>query len=193
VTYHVGAAVVNPPTNPLIPEWPELIIGTVAFLIVFAVLGKILLPRIQKTLAERTDAIEGGLKRAEDKQTEAQGLLDQYRQQLAEARQEAARLREQAQEQGAAIIADMREVAQTEARRIIDSAHQQIETDRMLALQALRADVGTLAVDLASRVVGESLEDVARQRRIVERFIEGLEQPDTDEATPDTDEARSTT
>jgi F-type H+-transporting ATPase subunit b len=193
VTYHVGAAVVNPPTNPLIPEWPELIIGTVAFLIVFAVLGKILLPRIQKTLAERTDAIEGGLKRADDAQTEAQRVLDEYRQQLAEARQEAARLREQAQEQGAAIIADMREVAQTEARRIIDSAHQQIETDRMLALQALRADVGTMAVDLASRVVGESLEDVARQRRIVERFIEGLEQPDTDEARPDTDEARSTT
>jgi F-type H+-transporting ATPase subunit b len=193
VTYHVGAAVVNPPTNPLIPEWPELIIGTVAFLIVFAVLGKILLPRIQKTLAERTDAIEGGLKRAEDAQTEAQRVLDEYRQQLADARQEAARLREQAQEQGAAIIADMREVAQTEARRIIDSAHQQIETDRMLALQSLRTDVGTMAVDLASRVVGESLEDVARQRRIVERFIEGLEQPDTDEATPDTDEARSTT
>jgi F-type H+-transporting ATPase subunit b len=193
VTYHVGATVVNPPTNPLIPEWPELIIGAVAFLIVFAVLGKILLPRIQKTLAERTDAIEGGLKRADDAQAEAQRVLDEYRQQLAEARQEAARLREQAQEQGAAIIADMREVAQTEARRIIDSAHQQIETDRMLALQALRSDVGTMAVDLASRVVGESLEDVARQRRIVERFIEGLEQPDTDEATPDTDEARSTT
>jgi F-type H+-transporting ATPase subunit b len=193
VTYHVGAAVVNPPTNPLIPEWPELIIGAIAFLIVFAVLGKVLLPRIQKTLAERTDAIEGGLKRADDAQAEAQQVLDQYRQQLADARQEASRLREQAQEQGAAIIADMREVAQTEARRIIDSAHQQIETERMLALQALRTDVGAMAVDLASRVVGESLEDVARQRRIVERFIEGLEQPDADEARPDADEARSTT
>ena len=193
MTYHVGAAVVNPPTNPLIPEWPELIIGAVAFLIVFAVLGKILLPRIQKTLAERTDAIEGGLKRAEDAQAEAQQVLDQYRQQLADARQEAARLREQAQEQGAAIIADMREVAQTEARRIIDAAHQQIATDQMLAMQALRTDVGAMAVDLASRVVGESLADVARQRRIVERFIEGLEQPAADQATPDADQARSAT
>jgi F-type H+-transporting ATPase subunit b len=179
---YLAADVVTPNTNPLIPALPELIIGALAFLIVFAVLGKILLPRIQKTLAERTDAIEGGLKRAEDAQAEAQQVLDQYRQQLADARQEAARLREQAQEQGAAIIADMREVAQTEARRIIDSAHQQIATDRMLALQALRTDVGTLAVDLAGRVVGESLEDVARQHRIVERFIEGLEQPDADQA-----------
>ena len=191
--YHAEAAAVVPPANPLVPAWPELIIGTIAFLIVFAVLGKVLLPRIQKTLADRTDAIEGGLKRAEDAQAEAQQVLDQYRQQLADARQEAARLREQAQEQGAAIIADMREVAQTEARRIIDSAHQQIETDRMLALQALRTDVGAMAVDLASRVVGESLEDVARQRRIVERFIEGLEQPDADGARPDADEARSAT
>ena len=182
MNYHVGAAVVNPPTNPLIPEWPELIIGAIAFLIVFAVLGKVLLPRIQATMAERTDKIEGGLKRAEEAQEEAQGVLDQYRQQLADARQEAARLREQAQEQGAQIIADMREVAQTEARRIIDAAHQQVETDRMLAMQALRTDVGAMAVDLASRVVGESLEDVARQRRIVERFIEGLEQPEADEA-----------
>ena len=189
--YHVEAAAVVPPANPLVPAWPELIIGTISFLIVFAVLGKVLLPRIQKTLAERTNAIEGGLKRAEDAQAEAQQVLDQYRQQLADARQEAARLREQAQEQGAAIIADMREVAQTEARRIIDAAHQQIATDQMLAMQALRTDVGAMAVDLASRVVGESLEDVARQRRIVERFIEGLEQPDG--ARPDADEARSAT
>jgi F-type H+-transporting ATPase subunit b len=193
VIYHVEAAAVVPPANPLVPAWPELIIGTISFLIVFAVLGKVLLPRIQKTLADRTNAIEGGLKRAEDAQAEAQQVLDQYRQQLADARQEAARLREQAQEQGAAIIADMREVAQTEARRIIDAAHQQIETDRMLALQALRTDVGAMAVDLASRVVGESLEDVARQRRIVDRFIEGLDQPDADGASPDADEARSTT
>ena len=191
--YHAVAAAVVPPANPLVPAWPELIIGTISFLIVFAILGKVLLPRIQKTLAERTDAIEGGLKRAEDAQAEAQQVLDQYRQQLADARQEAARLREQAQEQGAAIIADMREVAQTEARRIIDAAHQQIATDQMLAMQALRTDVGAMAVDLASRVVGESLADVARQRRIVERFIEGLEQPAADQATPDADQARSAT
>jgi F-type H+-transporting ATPase subunit b len=182
VKYHIGAAVVTPPSDPLIPEWPELIIGAIAFLIVFAVLGRVLLPRIQKTLAERTDAIEGGIHRAEEAQAEAERVLQQYRQQLAEARQEASRLREQAQEQGAQIIADMREVAQTEARRIIDAAHTQIETERMLALQALRTDVGAMAVDLAGRVVGESLEDVARQHRIVERFIEDLEQPQADEA-----------
>ena len=58
--------------NPLIPHWPELIIGAIAFLIVFALLAKVLMPRISKTLAERTDAIEGGLKRAEEAQAEAE-------------------------------------------------------------------------------------------------------------------------
>ncbi len=101
MTFMTGAAVVTPPSDPLIPEWPELIIGAIAFLIVFAVLGKVLLPRIQKTMAERTDEIEGGLQRAEEAQAEAQAVLQRYREQLAEARQEASRLREQAQEQGA--------------------------------------------------------------------------------------------
>ena len=169
------AAVVTPPANPLIPEWPELIIGAIAFVIVFAVLRQVLLPRIQKTLAERADAIEGGLQRAEEAQHEADQRLEQYKEQLTEARQEASRLRERAREEGAQIIAEMRDQAQAEARRLVDAAHAQIEADRQLAIQMLRTEVGTLAVDLASRVVGESLENEARQRRIVERFIEDLE------------------
>jgi F-type H+-transporting ATPase subunit b len=179
----LAATPVEPPSNPLIPELPELIIGAVAFLIVFGVLYRVLMPRIQQTLTARTEAIEGGIQKAEDMQAEAEQVLNQYRQQLAEARQEASRLREQAREQGAQIIADMRETAQAEARRLLDAAHAQIEADRRLAIQALRTDVGSLAVDLASRIVGESLEDVARQRRVVERFIEDLEQqPQADTA-----------
>lgn len=184
---YLAAAPVVPPSNPLLPEWPELAIGAISFLIVFAVLAKVLMPRIQQTLAARTDAIEGGIKHAEDMQAEAEQVLNRYREQLAHARQEASRLREQAQEQGAQIIADMRETAQAEARRLLDAAHAQIEAERRLALQALRTDVGSMAVDLASRIVGESLEETARQRRIVERFIEDLEQQpqaDTAQATP---------
>ena len=112
---HLAAA--SATSNPLVPDLPELIIGTIAFLIVFAVLGKVLMPRIRKTLEERTDAIEGGLKRAEDAQAEAGRVLEQYRAQLADARHEAARLREEAREQGAQIIAEMREQARAEARR----------------------------------------------------------------------------
>ena len=175
MSYHVGAAVVTPPANPLIPVWSELIIGTIAFLIVFAVLGKVLLPRIQKTMAERTDAIEGGIQRAEEMQADAERALAEYRQQLAEARQEAGRLREKAREEGAQIIAELREQGEAERRRLVEVAHAQIDADRQQAINALRAEVGTMAVELASRVVGESLENEARQRRIVERFLDDLE------------------
>jgi F-type H+-transporting ATPase subunit b len=162
--------------NPLIPNLTELIVGLITFGIIFFALWKVLLPRLNQTLAERTDKIEGGLQRAEESQAEANATLAKYREQLAEARHEAARLREEAREQGAQIIAEMREQAQAEARRLVDAAHAQIEADRQQALQSLRTEVGGLAVDLASRVVGESLTDEARQRRIVERFLDELDQ-----------------
>jgi F-type H+-transporting ATPase subunit b len=162
--------------DPLIPSLPELIVGTICFVLVFGFLGKMFLPRIQQILAERTEQIEGGLNRATEAQAEAKELLDQYREQLAEARHEAARMREEAREQGAQIIAEMREQAQAEARRLTESAQAQIESERQQALISLRAEVGALATELASRIVGESLADEARQNRMVDRFLDELEQ-----------------
>jgi F-type H+-transporting ATPase subunit b len=161
--------------NPLVPNWTEVIVGGIAFFIVFFALWKVLMPRITQTLEERTDKIEGGLQRAEEAQAEANRLRDRYRAQLADARHEAARLREQAQEQGAAIIVEMREQAQAEARRITEAAHAQIEADRQQAFATLRAEVGALSVQLASKIVGESLEDEARQSRVVDRFLAELD------------------
>ncbi|MEW2355843.1 F0F1 ATP synthase subunit B [Spirillospora sp. NPDC029432] len=161
--------------NPLLPHTSELVIGTISFFIVLILVGWKLVPQIQKTLAERTDAIEGGLKRAEIAQAEAQAKLDEYKAQLAEARHEASRLREKAKEDGAQIIAEMREQAQAEARRITEAAQVQIEAERQAALSSLRAEIGTLSVELAGRVVGESLDDAARQSRVVDRFLEELE------------------
>jgi F-type H+-transporting ATPase subunit b len=162
--------------DPLIPSLTEVIIGTICFFLVFGVLAKMLLPRAQKMLAERTELIEGGLAKSQEAQAEASELLDQYREQLAEARHEASRLREEAREQGAQIIAEMREQAQTEARRITEAAQAQIDAERQQALTSLRAEVGTLATDLAGRIVGESLTDEARQSRMVDRFLAELEQ-----------------
>src|SRR6516225_1880651 len=166
----------NGTENPLVPNLTELITGLIAFAIVFGLLAKLLLPRIQKILEERTDAIEGGLKRAEEAQAEAAEVLKQYQAQLADARREASRLREDAKEQGAQIIAEMREQGQAEYARLTAAAQAQIEADKQRALASLRTEVGALSVQLASRVVGESLEDEARQRRIVDRFLAQLEQ-----------------
>ncbi|MFC5832347.1 F0F1 ATP synthase subunit B [Nonomuraea insulae] len=161
--------------NPLIPHTYELVVGIFSFAVVLFVVGKLLVPRIQKTLAERTDAIEGGIKRAEEAQAEAQALQKRYADQLEEARREAGRLREEAREQAAQIKAELREEAQAEARRLVEAAHAQIEADRQAAFAQLRAEIGRLSTDLAGRIVGESLEDEARQSRIVDRFLDELE------------------
>ncbi len=161
--------------NPLVPHWPELIIGTVAFLIVFVLLARVLMPRISQTLTERTDAIEGGLKRADQAQAEAKRLLEEYRAQLAEARHETSRLREQAREEAAQIVAQGRAEGVGERERIIATAAAQVEADRQQALTALRAEIGTIAVELASKIVGESLADEARQSRMIDRFLADLE------------------
>ena len=160
------------PSNPLFPpNWKEMIVGGIAFFIVFGVLWKILLPRIMSTLKERTDQIDGRLQRAAETQAQAEQLRALYHAQLAEARHEAARLRELSREEGAAIIAGMREQAQAEARRITEVARAQIEAERQQAFSSLRAEIGTLSVQLASKIVGESLEDEARQGRVVDRFL----------------------
>ncbi|GAA3660081.1 F0F1 ATP synthase subunit B [Nonomuraea antimicrobica] len=161
--------------NPLFPHDYELIVGIFSFAVVLIVVGRILVPRIQKTLAERTDAIEGGIKRAEEAQAEAQALQKRYSEQLEEARRDAARLREEAREQAAQIKAELREEAQAEARRLVEAAHAQIEADRQAAFAQLRAEIGRLSTDLAGRIVGESLEDEVRQSRIVDRFLDELE------------------
>ena len=161
--------------NPLIPTGSELILGIVCFAIVFGILGKMLLPRITKTLNEREDAIQGGINRADEAQAEAQAVLQQYRAQLDDAKHEAARMREEAREQGAQIIAEMRTRAEAVARRITEAAQSQIEAERQQALISLRAQVGSLATELASRIVGESLTDTARQGRMVDRFLDDLD------------------
>jgi F-type H+-transporting ATPase subunit b len=161
--------------GPLSPSLSELIIGTISFLIVFAVLWRVLMPRIQQTMTERTDQIEGGLQRAEEAQAEAKQTLEQYQAQLAEARHEASRMRQDAQEEGARILAELRERGEAERQRLVAAAHDQIEADRVQAIQALRIEMGALAVELASRVIGEALDQDARQRRVVDRFLEELE------------------
>ncbi|GAA1913491.1 F0F1 ATP synthase subunit B [Nocardioides marmoribigeumensis] len=161
--------------NPLVPEWIEVALALVVFAILVFVFAKFIVPNFEKTYAERTDAIEGGLKQAEQKQAAADEKLAELEKQLGEARQEAARIREEAREQGAQIVSEMRDQAQTEAARIVEHGKAQIEAERQQAVTALRAEVGSLATGLAGRIVGEALDDEARQSRVIERFLADLE------------------
>ena len=127
---------------PVLPHTGELIFGIIAFAILYFIVKAKVVPNLEKAYADRTAAIEGGMHKAEEAQQQAQAALEQYNAQLAEARGEAGRIRAEAQEQGAAIIAELRVQAQVEA----------------------------------SRIVGESLHDEARQSGIVDRFLAELEQ-----------------
>ena len=161
--------------NPLIPHTAELIVGAIAFTLLFLTLRKFVVPMFEKAYTDRTNAIQGGMERAEKAQLEAQRALVQYNEQLSKAREEAQTLREEARVQGAAIIEDLRAKAQDEAARITATAHASIEAERQQAIASLRNEVGTLAVELASKMVGEALDDQARQSRVVDRFLEDLE------------------
>ncbi len=161
--------------NPLIPHTAELIVGAVAFTLLFLTLRKFVVPMFEKAYTDRTNAIQGGMERAEKAQLEAQRALTQYNEQLSKAREEAQTLREEARVQGVAIIEDLRAKAQDEAARITATAHASIEAERQQAIASLRNEVGTLAVELASKIVGEALDDQARQSRVVDRFLEDLE------------------
>jgi F-type H+-transporting ATPase subunit b len=157
--------------NPIIPIWQEIVVGGVAFAILCYVLMKFVFPQMEKTFAARVDAIEGGLKRAEVAQSEANQLLEQYKAQLAEARTEAARIRDEARADAEGIRQDVLGKAREESERIIAAGREQLAAQRESIVRDLRSEIGTLAVDLASKIVGESLADEARNRGTVDRFL----------------------
>ena len=163
--------------SPILPIWQEIVVGAVAFALLVFVLGKYVWPQMEKTFQARVDAIEGGIKRAEVAQAEANTLLEQYRQQLAEARTEAARSRDEARADAAGIREDMLAKAREESERIIAAGRENLAAERGSIVRELRSEIGELAVDLASRIVGESLADEARRRSTVERFLDELGEP----------------
>lgn len=161
--------------SPVIPAVPDLVWGGLAFLIVLAFFAWKVLPSLNRMLDERKDAIEGGIKRAEEAQAKAEAALQEYTSQLANARQEAGEIRDAARADATKIVAKAKEDAVAEAARVGQTAQAQIEAERQSALVSLRKDVGSLAIDLASGVVGESLNDDAKASALVDRFLAELE------------------
>ena len=178
--------------SPLVPAVGEMIMAVIFVILLTVVIAKFVVPRFEETYAERTAAIQGGMEKAEKAQHEAEAALRQYNEQLAEARSEAARIREDAKTQGTQIIADLREQAQAEAARIKASAEAQLDAERTQVLAQLRSEIGGLATTLASRIVGESLEDDARARRTVDRFLAELESEPAVSSRPQSQPAETT-
>ncbi|GAB3189942.1 F0F1 ATP synthase subunit B [Nesterenkonia suensis] len=161
--------------NPLVPNLWETLVVILGFLALLVVVVKFIAPAFEKAYQDRRTAIEGGLSQAEEAMAEAEAMKTEYEQNLADSRAEASRIREEARAEGAQIVAEHKEKAAAEAARITEQAQQQIAAERQQAAVTLRQDVGALATQLASRIVGEALEDDARSQRVVDRFLADLD------------------
>lgn len=158
-----------------LPAGYDILWSAVVMVAIGLMFYKLVLPKFTEILDERTAKIEGGLSKAEHAQAEADALLAEYKAQLQEARTDAARIREEARGEATAIVAEAKAKASEESARIFETGQRQIEAERQQAATSLRNDVGALATELASKIVGESLEDTARQSRVVDRFLDELE------------------
>jgi F-type H+-transporting ATPase subunit b len=161
--------------NPLVPHLSEIIVGTIAFALLFWLLARTVFPQFERVYAERTDKIEGGLQRAEEAQEQAAVLKRQYEEQLAGLRAEAARIRDDARAEGNRIRAELREQAEEEAARIRQRGEEQLAAQREQTVRQLRGEIGGLSVQLAERIIGTSLEDDDRRRSTVDAFLSELD------------------
>ncbi len=162
-------------TDLLLPAPYDILWSAIILVVIAVAFSRFILPKFQAVLDERSAKIEGGLAQAETAQEQAAAALAEYQQQLQDARTEASRIREEARAEGSQIVAEARQRATVEAARIAETAQRQVEAERRQAAVSLRTDVGSLATELASRIVGESLDDEARRSRVVDRFLDELD------------------
>ena len=168
-------------SNFLVPN-ATFFVELAAFALLFYLLAKYVIPPINRAMTNRQDAIRKEFADLDRARADANAAEAEFKAQIADARHEAARIREEAREQGAQIVSEMRQQGESEKARIIDGAHTQIAAERQQAVASLRAEVGTLATTLAGRIVGESLEDDERSGRVVDRFLADLDALETSKA-----------
>jgi F-type H+-transporting ATPase subunit b len=172
-------------SNFLVPN-ATFFVELAAFALLFYLLARYVIPPINRAMTNRQEAIRKEFADLDQARADANAAEAEFKAQIADARHEAARIREEAREQGAQIVSEMRQQGESEKARIIDGAHTQIAAERQQAVASLRAEVGTLATTLAGRIVGESLEDDERSGRVVDRFLADLDALETSKAAATT-------
>ena len=155
----------------LYPHAAELVVGAAAFAIVFFFIWKWALPRINALLEERREKIQGELERAENTRVEADGVLADYREQLAAARDESNRIIEEGRRTADQIRRSIQASAEQEAQATVIRAQEEIRAERDRVFQELRTQVGEIAVTLAGRVVAKEL-DPAAHTRLIDDYID---------------------
>jgi len=171
---HAFVAISQSGKDLLYPKLSELILGAVAFFILFAFMYRWVIPRVNQMLEARRGKIQGDMEKAEEAKSEADTLLADYREQLSGARDEANRIIEEGRKTAESMRRDLEAKAQEESRAIVAKAQDEIRAERDRVFQELKAQVGELSLQLAGRMVGESL-DRDRHLRLVDDYIRDLE------------------
>jgi F-type H+-transporting ATPase subunit b len=159
--------------SPILPELNEIIWGGAAFLILFFALWKFALPPVRNMMKQREDRIRGDLERAEQAKTEAEGVLAEYRRQLADARNEAGRIIEEARQSADQLKRDLTARAEAEAAQIRERASQDVALATERATADLQSRMAELTIELAEKVVERSL-DRDTQTALIDSYINDL-------------------
>ena len=159
----------------LLPKAYDIVWSLVVFAIVFILFWKLVLPKFQEVLAEREDRIKGGIERAESAQAQAKAALEKNNAQLAEARAEAAEIREAARQKGKEIEAEARANAEAESRRIVEAGEKQLQASREQVIAELRNEIGQNSIDLAEELLGTELSESTRRSNTIDTFLSQLD------------------
>jgi len=154
----------------ILPDMNEFIPMLIAFLIIFFVLAKFGWPMFEGIMVRREAAIKESLEKSEAARIESEKLLEEYKQQLAEAKAQAAQIVADAKKTGESVKADIESKAQVEANNMIEKAKAAIEAEKKQAVSDLQGSVADLTVSVTARIVGEDLSD-DEHRAIIERYI----------------------
>lgn len=155
----------------LYPHAPELIFGAVSFAIIYAFMAKFVIPRMNTLLEERRQKIQGEMEKAEGARVAADEELARYKEQLAGARDEGNRIIEEARRTADQLRVDLQGKAEQESHAIVARAQEEIRAERDRVFQELRTQVGEIAVELAGKVVGQSL-DKSSHERLIDEYID---------------------
>lgn len=161
--------------NLLLPAPADLIWGTIAFVIVALVIGKLAWPTFMDVLDERKTKIEDGLNAAALAKEEVAGEREALTEEVNEAHRQAAQIRNQAKANAEDAAEAAKKNAAAEAERITSNAQRQMEADTVAAKRALQSDVGSLAVELAGKIVGAQSLDPEISQSVIDRFLDELE------------------
>ena len=151
---------------------PGLIIWTViTFIILLIVLRKVAWGPILTTLEQREHTIRNSLEEAQRARQEAEQVLVQHQQILADANREVIRLLEQGREEAERLRVSMTEQAREEAQRLTEAARREIVRERQRAMQELKSTAADLALAAAGRLLHAAMtgED---HRRLVTEFLD---------------------